>query len=363
MNEFQYLIEYFKQSPLLIQIVWILSILLFIIILLLVVYLKFLRTRLRKNEKITRIYQKKYESLLITFLYTENEKEDLNKEQLAIINPLKTAVKNEFKRNIIVSVLLQLRNEISGEMADSIQKFYYQTGLINYAIAKLKNKKWHIIAKGIRELTQFQVKKIQNKIIPLTSHSNREVRKEAQLYLIDIFGFKGLNFLNNLKTPLSEWDQIQLLEILQRFENQQIPNITPWLKSSNNSVVIFTLKLVKIYSKFEVKETLISLLSHKNKEVRIQLIDVLSYLQITEAKDILKNNFAKSSIEEQIAFLKMLENTFDNSDESFLAEQAIHKNFEIKLASLKILKILNNKLKPLSSETEHTKIVKFLENN
>lgn len=367
MTEFQYLIEYFKQYPPLIQLVWIMSVVFIVIIIILISYLKLLRSHLRKNEKIIAKYENEYESQLITYLYSGNEEEDLSLEQQSIINQLKNCASNRFKRKVIISTLLKLKNEISGEMSESIQKLYFETGLIEYALAKLKSKRWHIIANGIRELTLFHVREIHDEIIKNINHPKREVRKEVQLYLVNLFHFEGLDFLNNLKTPLSEWDQIQLLEELQKLENQDLPDIRPWLRSENESVVFFALKLAKIYNQFEVKNTLIDLLSHKNKEVRVQLISIFGHLQVIESKEILKSNFDQYSLEEQIAFFEILENIFDSNDESFLLEHIRNQNFEIKLSALKILKILNidefKSIKLTSADPEYAKIVKFVENN
>jgi hypothetical protein len=147
--------------------------------------------------------------------------------------------------------------------------------------------------------------------------------------------------LNVLETSLSEWDQIQLLEVLQLNNDTEIADIRPWLKSSNDSVINFTLKLAKVYNQFEAKEELIELLNHESEEVRIEVISALSHLNIIEAKDILKNNFNDRCLEEQIAFIKMMGNIYENSDKSFLLEQVHHKNFEIKLLIYEILKTIN----------------------
>ena len=50
----------------------------------------------------------------------------------------------------------------------------------------------------------------------------------------------------------------QPIPILQKFDNQEIPNITPWLQSENNSVVQFALKLAKIYNQFDVINELLT---------------------------------------------------------------------------------------------------------
>jgi hypothetical protein len=367
MKSYQYILNYFENSPTIIQVVWAMSGIFVVTVAVLIIFLKFLRSRLRKNEKTVAEYQKEYESDLITYLYAGNEEAEISAEQQIIIDKLKISSVDAFKRRIIVSTLLRLRNEISGEMADAIQKLYFQSGLISYALKRLKSKKWYVVAKGIRELTQLHVKEVHDEILTLINHPKKEIRKEVQLYLVTLFHFEGLKFLDILQTQLSEWDQIQLLEVLQRFEDQEIQDINPWLKSANNSVVALALKLAKIYNQFEAKDAIMELLAHPQKKIRVDAIQVLSHLQVFEAKDILKNNFDKLSQEEPIEFFKMLENMVEPSDESFLLAHTTHQNFEIKLSALKILKIPAvekfKSLKDSSTDDDYIKIYEFLECN
>jgi hypothetical protein len=48
---------------------------------------------------------------------------------------------------------------ISGETADAIQKLYYHADFIASAESKLNNKKMEVVADGISELAQFDIKK------------------------------------------------------------------------------------------------------------------------------------------------------------------------------------------------------------
>lgn len=367
MNNSQYLIEYFNQLPILIKIIWVLTCVLFILNITLIIHLKFHRNHLRRIKRRDLKYQKKYEALLITYLYAGNEGEDISAEQQSIIDQLKIEITDIFKRGIAVSILLKLMEEITGDIAESIQRLYIQAGFLEATLNNIKSNKWHIVAKGIRELTLFEVKEVHDAVLTQKNHPKKEVRKEVQLYEVNLFNFKGLEYLNELKEPLSEWDQIQLLEILQRFENQEIPSIVPWLKSSNNSVVIFALKLAKIYNQFETSNVLIELLSHENEKIRVQTITVLDHLYVSEAKNILKKSFNKRTITEQIAFFKMLENLCDSDDESFLIEHVQHADFEIKLGALKLLKLINidkfNSQKNRVSEDVYGEIIEFIENN
>lgn len=341
MTTYQYIINQYDELPLLVQIVWILSVLLFIGIAVLTVYLKIIRTFLRKRTKEKLKFIKKYEGLLVEYLYYGDDTNKLTVKQEVVIEIIKLSIQNGTKRHIIITVLYNLMNEVSGEISDSIKTLYYKTGLINYALSKLKNKNWYVIAKGIGELTRFNVVNAHDEIAKFINHPKAEVRNATQLYLVTLFRFKGLTFLNELTSPISEWLQVQLLEALQKFDDQQICDIQPWLKSSNNSVVSFALKLAQIYNQFEVKDTLIELLSHDSKYVRVKTIEVLTHLYGIEAKEMLKANFNELSIEEQISFFELLEKLVVPSDEPFIEKHLFHKNFEIQLLALKILKSIN----------------------
>jgi hypothetical protein len=338
---YQSLIDYIKEFPILIQIAWITTCILILAIVVLSIYLKIIRNYLRIKTKEETKFKNEYEAILVNYIYSANEDGSVSPLQETIINELKPLVHINAKRKIILSVLYNVMNEVSGEMSDSFQTLYHKTGLIDYAYEALKSKKWHIIAKGIGQLTRFKIEEAHDVVSRFISHPRMEVRKETQLYLISLFKFKGLSFLNNLKTTLSEWAQIQLLETLQQFDDQQICDIKPWLKSSNESVVLFSLKLAQIYNQFEVKDALIELLSHDTKQIRVSTIEVLTHLFGIEAKEMLKANFSELSLEEQISFFGMLEKLVVPDDEPFVEKHLFHKNFEIQLLALKILKSIN----------------------
>ena len=204
MTAYQYLIDSFNDAPFLIKLAWGTSCTLFVAIIILTAYLKLIRATLRKKDIETTQFRKEYESTLIEYLYSGSEDGARNDLQLSIIEKLKASVHIKPKRKIIITILYDLMNEVSGEMSDSIKILYFKTGLYNYALARLENKNWHIIAKGIGELTRFKIEEAHDLVKPFIKHPRLEVRKETQLYLVNMFRFNGLSFLNELKTPLSE---------------------------------------------------------------------------------------------------------------------------------------------------------------
>jgi hypothetical protein len=359
--------NYFQQLPIELKLVWVLSFALAVIVLFFIFYLKILRNILRNEEFLKVKLQNKYEELLLAYLFEETEKNQLNENQNKFIKFIQSEINNNFKRKIIVETLLKLKNEISGEIEDAIQNLYLQSNLKAYAYRQLKSKKWYVVAAGIKELTQFKVKEAYSEIKKLLKFPKKEVKKEVELYLVSLFYFEGLEFLNNLKIDLSEWDQIELLEELKYFDNQEIPDVTPWLKSNNDSVVLFSLKLVKIYNKYDCVKTLIQLLKHKNKNIRLETIAVLTHLQVLDAKEILKHSFKNQSVEEQIATLKMFENIYEPNDEEFIFKNCTNNNFEIQYLALKILKEINlktfNNLLKNNNKNNNKLILNFFQNN
>lgn len=363
MNYFQFIIDYFNELPFVIQLASTICLVLVFAVTVLTIYLKTLRSFLRKKDLEIVNYRKEYETLLIEYLYSNTNYKELNQVQRSIITKLKKDIKIESRRKSVITVLSNLMEEVTGELSDSIKILYHETGLLDFAILRLNDKNWHIVAKAISELTRFEIKEAHHIILKFINHPRSEVQKETQLYLVNMFRFKGLSFLNDLKLPLSEWHQVQLLETLQKFDDQQICDIKPWLKSTNTSVVAFALKLAKIYNQFEVKDNLIEMLSHYDKDVRVSVIEILAHLYGIEAKDILKTKFDDLHIDEQIEFFRLLDKLKEPKDEPFIEKHLFHDNFEIQVIASKILKSINiekfTRLNNLMLETKASEKLKL----
>jgi len=263
--------------------------------------------------------------------------------------------------------MIKLKAEVSGEMSAPIQELFLETKLFDFAKNKLNSDKWHIVALGIKTLSTFKVISVSNEVMKHVNHERVEVRREAQLYFVNLFEFKGLDFLNKIKGSLSEWDQIQLLAVLNKFEDQKITGVEGWLRSSNTSVILFALKLCRIYNLFEFKDSILELLLHEDKEVKIEVIKLLSYFQVSEATSILKKEYSKMSVDERVVFFKMLEKSPVKEDLSFVLKHIQDINFQIKVSALKALKILDiekfNTIKKTKLNQKYQQIIDFVNYN
>lgn len=367
MNSIQDFVIFFKELPPIIKIMWGLSVVSFLILVELTMHLKLLRKRLRKHEASLLKYQKEYEELLVNYLYASDDKEQFADFQKKINRTIKQGLLRNYKRKIFVGVMIKLMNEISGEMVDDLRKLYHELDLTKYAKLKLNHKKWHVIAIGIRDLRRFKVEEVADEVGKLINHPKEEVRREAHLYFLTVFNFKGLEFLSKLKASLTEWDQIGFFGVLQKFDKQEIPDLTKWLFSKNDYVVLFTLNLVKIYNRIETKEALLELLYHKNSEIRCKTIEILNYFYIVEAKPLLLKIYTELTDKEKLRVFEFLENMGDVEDEYFISNHIEEASFELKTIGLRFLKRINalkfSTIKETTTDEETHKIIMFIEKN
>ena len=343
------------------NIIWNIVFILLGLVFLLVIFLKIVRTRIRAIEKSNREYQIKIEQVLIEYLYAKNEGDDFIEIENNII---KKDLRSKSKRKIITSIFLKLRQEVSGGLVANMGDLYEEIGLLYFAKRKLKSKKWNIIALGIRDLRLFRIEEIQDSISNFINHSREEVRREAHLYFIEVFKFKGLSFLDDLKAPLSEWDQIMLLEHLKKFDDQEIPDVTKWLSSKNEYTVLFTLNIVKFFNRLETTDALLDLLNHPKEHIRVRAIELLSHFEILDAKEILKENCANLSVKERKAFFSLLYKMATKNDTTFVLGYIKDEVFEVKKLALQILNAINEKayllLDRKSDDEDHNKIMNFI---
>ena len=343
------------------NIIWNIVFILGSIISLLIIFLKIVRIRIRAIEKSNHEYQIKIEQVLIEYLYAKNEGDDYVDIENNII---KKDLRSKNKRRIITSIFLKLRQEVSGGLVANMGDLYEEIGLLYFAKKKLKSKKWNIIALGIRDLRLFRIEEIQDSISNFINHSREEVRREAHLYFIEVFKFKGLSFLDDLKAPLSEWDQIMLLEHLKKFDDQEITDITKWLSSKNEYTVLFILNLVQFFNRLETTDALLDLLNHPKELVRVRAIELLSHFENLEAKEILKERCVTLSIKERKVFFSFLKKMATKDDTTFVLEYIKDEDFDVKHMALQILNSINEEafllLDKKSDDEDYNKIIHFI---
>lgn len=252
------------------------------------------------------------------FLEEDDDLISDDSEGLHIPGRLKKLLPNPDFRKIITAELLAAKQNMSGTASINLKKLFSQLKLDDQALTMLSSNSWHIKAAGIQQLGIMDMHHHSDKIVKLVNDKRRLIRVEAQNTLIKFFGFEGLRFLDEATYPISEWQQIRILKELSQMPSENFTGIEKWLKSANDSVVVFALKLAKVYYRFELYNDVIECLQHKNPDVRYQAILACAGLQTENTADQLIDCFFAETERNRITIINILGDVGTSSEFIFL---------------------------------------------
>ncbi|HTK21388.1 MAG TPA: HEAT repeat domain-containing protein [Mucilaginibacter sp.] len=245
-------------------------------------------------------------------------------------------MKNKHFRKLLVNEIMSAKRSITGVSADNLKHLYVQLGLDKYAFDNLLSGRWHIKAKAIQELTVMDMHEFVDQICTYTDDKNDLVRMEAQSALVQFNGFEGLNFLDTLNSPISNWHQIKLLQQLSQLPPANV-DMTSWFTTTNSSVIIFTLKLARIYQRFDLYNEILACLNHENPAVRYEAIQCLNEIYTDETSDDLISRFLDEILKNQLAMIKVMATVGTEKDVEFLLDLLNHENDEIKIRAARAI--------------------------
>lgn len=209
-------------------------------------------------------------------------------------------------RQFVTDSLINIRKNVAGSAADSVVKVYEALGLNKDSLKKMKSRAWHRKAKGIWELYMMQQREALQDIQQYTDSENEYVRTEAQTAIVGFTGFDGLSFLDTLTNPINEWQQLKILEQLDTYNAEEMPNLPLWLRSQNEYVVHFALKLTDIYQQFHVHDNVVACLAGGNAKVRSQAIKALGRIANADTVAVLKGRYAEETDANKLEILKQV---------------------------------------------------------
>jgi hypothetical protein len=200
----------------------------------------------------------------------------------AIPDDIRRLMSQRFNRNLMIAELVTARKSFSGKAGNSIQSFYEQLKLNHHSGRKLFSGQWHVRARAIQELSIMQQRQYWKHIYRLTNHKNDHLRMEAQAGVIRLLGFSGLRFLNVTTHTISEWQMINLLQLLKDIPAGDFKGVDRWLRSSNPYVVAFALKIISKFRKYELHDEVIACLMNSNPLIKNQALKTITVLGLDE---------------------------------------------------------------------------------
>lgn len=227
-------------------------------------------------------------------------------QEISIPSKFKRIVHHPIARQFVIDELVATKKGLTGAAASNIVQLYLQLDLRDGSIKKMDHKKWYVRARGIQELYVMEQSDMLLRIYRQTNSKNEFVRMEAQTGIVHLSGFKGLRFLDIVVYPITEWQQLKLLDQLSQVPFVQMKSLGKWLLSANPSVVLFALRIVETYQQFQVHDGVAACLHHELEPVRMQAVRTLASIAGDETADMLLEAFAKEKFTVKLCILDHL---------------------------------------------------------
>ncbi len=301
----------------------------------------YFRNKLRTTSRRVQEKKKELSPMISEFIFYSNdvpieEKHIYIKHKILI----RDLLKNEFDRKVLISILLDLSKDVSGDTQKQLIHLYKNLGLHEDAYKKLKSWRWQVVAKGILELTQMQVTESYQFIVRFINNKRSVIRKQAEIATVTLKNEGISHFMDTTKYRISEWQQLVFLEVLRNNKDFEPPRFKAWLTSKNKHVVLLALRFIKHFNQNDAKASLIELLKHRNNQIKEEAIYCLREFHVVEALDTLKLVFWRCSTDIKILILGAIADLGDTKDIEFL-KQIEHKRVHY-LVKSKALNAINS---------------------
>jgi hypothetical protein len=208
-------------------------------------------------------------------------------------------------RKILIRELVKSKDSLTGDAAQNLRWLYEKLKLDHDSYQLLKSKQWHLKAKGIQQLAEMQQTKYLLKIYRDTNSKNPFVRTEAQIAVVKLTGFKGLRFLNIVSHPITEWQQLCLIDQLKE-QDIEPEMIRAWLTSKNETVVKLALRFVEVFKCHDLHEEVIQCLQHPSATIHQQVFRTVKEIANDSTFSCLAVHFLRCERAEQLAMMDVL---------------------------------------------------------
>ncbi len=263
--------------------------------------------------------------------------EDATETELsALLEETSTKIKNHymgssFARRVVKAVMLDMNRHVRGSVADALHRLYTSLLFDVLALQTLNYGEWHEQAEAVNELTLMQVPYSLPYIEQHRNHRNKLVRLQTQIAEMKLNENHPLGFLSEVKTPIHAWHQANLYAELSKLPKEKIPSFRPWLQSRNYTVVIFAIKMVRLFNQLDLQPYVLMKSLHPHLEVRREVWQFVSYFHIAVGAELIEHLLPDAEPEMQLVMIECLGNL-----QTMESEQLLEQVIETDLYGLRI---------------------------
>ena len=155
--------------------------------------------------------------------------------------------KRKFYRQQFLSELIKLHRLYGGEIGRNLRRCYTDFELTQLSYDKVRSRKWDTKCAGIKELGEMKIKKAVPTILKYTTSKHQTLKMVAIIEVIHLRGLEGISLLEDYQEHINDWIQLNLLEFIKETTSNHVPDFAYLLESKNASLVVFGLRLLKMF--------------------------------------------------------------------------------------------------------------------
>lgn len=311
-------INYFGRSIAFINAL-IVSILVCIITLVILLFFILLnRTRMEREDHLHQYLMEKYQGLIIDYLFGSADPEDF-----------RALASDSYRRQVLIDQMIDVSINLRGDEAKKLIGLYKHLELDRDSVKRATDYRWHKKIKGFRELAFMNIKDANKAMYEALNSSNEILRMEAQIALVRLSEDNPFEFLSHLERPFSLWEQITLHELIVQ-HNITVPGFKKWLTSSNPTVVMFCLRMIREFKQIDSEADVKAMLSHPDPGIRLLAVQVAGDLQMRTTLPTMKRMYKNQDYNICLEIVKSMGKMPDLSMMKFL-QMVLDKEDDVQL--------------------------------
>ena len=265
------------------------TMLLFSIVAMAALYLR--RWQMNIKEKRKAALRFRYQYFIYDAIAGKQKDKEFSSVEMIVNRFKREELNTTTKKQIMIDLLIELKQSFSGESARQFAHLYTGLGLHNHSIKLLSSTNHINRIKGMREMSEldYHCSALEKAIAKWQNSEDQLLANEARLAALRSNSSLKFGFLKDNSQPVDEWLYLQIHRQLTLTPSDKRPLLAQWLKGNNPHAIRFILSMIRDLEQYQSVIEVIPLLYHTDDKVKLAAIHCLEYLSVKEAASPLFN--------------------------------------------------------------------------
>ncbi len=276
---------------------------------------------------------------IMTFLYSEKDLKDIRDNN---INDLKTLGKTNFKKKILINLILSIAEQTKGEIREKIVRLAEELNIYAWIDEYIKSPYLEDRILAIKAVSHFKIRGFENIIMKRINSKIPVLRTESFIALIRLNQTKDLSFLMYHDKFISMFDINNIVNTVSELNKKDI-NYSGLINAKNTRVAIIGVVLARKNKRKEQKYSIRKRLEDNDSDLRREAFIAHAALFGT----ITDFNYITERLSNQDDHLKRAVIPYLSSCNdkdllsSYLNELIVRDSFTVKIEALKLMMSTN----------------------